>query len=399
MSDHRRLGRALGLFATDERLGAGLPIWLPRGAALRAELERFIVEQERRAGYQHVYTPVLARRELYELSGHWAHYADDMFPPMRVGDAESVLRPMICPHHALVFDAAGRSYRELPLRIAELGAMYRAERSGVVGGLSRVRAMTLNDGHVFCAPQQVSDEVVGVLEMVQRAYAALGISVHRYRLSLRGAGDKYVDDARAWGQAERMLRAALDRVGLDYEEAPGEAAFYGPKLDLQVCDPAGREETLSTVQVDLVLPRRLGLSYVGADGEPHVPVMVHRSVISTMERVVAHLIEVHDGAFPPWLAPVQVIVLPVGAPGQAVRDSFAAADLRVVLDDGDRTLGARVRSAQQQRIPYIAVVGQREADAGSVALRLRDGRLLDLPLADAVAHVSDAVQARWQRGQ
>lgn len=399
MSDHRRLGRALGLFATDERLGAGLPIWLPRGAALRAELERFIVEQERRAGYQHVYTPVLARRELYELSGHWAHYADDMFPPMRVGDAESVLRPMICPHHALVFDAAGRSYRELPLRIAELGAMYRAERSGVVGGLSRVRAMTLNDGHVFCAPQQVSDEVVGVLEMVQRAYAALGISVHRYRLSLRGAGDKYVDDARAWGQAERMLRAALDRVGLDYEEAPGEAAFYGPKLDLQVCDPAGREETLSTVQVDLVLPRRLGLSYVGADGEPHVPVMVHRSVISTMERVVAHLIEVHDGAFPPWLAPVQVIVLPVGAPGQAVRDSFAAADLRVVLDDGDRTLGARVRSAQQQRIPYIAVVGQREADAGSVALRLRDGRLLDLSLADAVAHVRDAVQARWQRGQ
>jgi threonyl-tRNA synthetase len=396
LPDHRRLGRELGLFTTDELLGAGFPLWLPAGAAVRAELERYIVDEERRGGYAHVATPALARRELYEVSGHWAHYADDMFPPMRVGGSDLVLRPMNCPHHVLVYRSAGRSYRELPLRIAELGAMYRAERSGVVGGLSRVRAMTLNDGHLFCAPEQVAQEVAGVLRLIRRAYGVLGIAASRYRLSLGGEGGKYVDDGALWGQAEAELRAGLALAGIEAEQTPGEAAFYGPKIDVQVRDPQGREETLSTVQVDLLLPRRFGLTYTGVDGQAHVPVMIHRSVLSTLERLVAHLIEVHGGAFPPWLAPVQAVVLPVGAPGHAqrVRDLLIDGGVRCALDS-EGTLAARVRAAQAQRIPYVLVVGAREAEAGTVALRLRDGRRLPpQPLDRVLALLGEVLHRR-----
>jgi len=376
--DHRRLGRDLELFTTSELVGAGLPLWLPKGSAVRDALAGYIVDLERRAGYAHVHTPALARPELYQRSGHLAHYRDDMFAPVGSGNEELVLRPMSCPHHALVFAARGRSWRELPLRIAELATLYRDERSGVVGGLSRVRAMTLNDGHIFCAPEQLSDEIAAAVDLIENAYAVLGITEYGYRLSLRGEGGKYVPDGSMWERAESQLREVLDRRGATYEQAQGEAAFYGPKLDVQVQDHRGREETLSTVQVDFHLPVALGLHYAGHDGVAATPVVVHRGVVSTMERMVAHLIEIHAGAFPVWLAPVQVAVLPVAEEhdryARGVARHLLSAGLRAEVDAGERTVAARVRTAVASKVPYVAVVGDRETRDGLFGLRLRDGR-------------------------
>ncbi len=264
MIDHRQLGRELDLFDSDPLIGAGLPVWLPAGAAARHAVEEYLREAERRAGYRHVYSPPLGRRELYERSGHWAHFAEDMFPPMRDGGEELVLRPSLCPHHALVYRSRGRSYRDLPLRIAEIGAMYRAERSGVLGGLHRVRAISLNDAHLFCAPDQLAAEIKGVLDLMGAAHAALGVRVAGIRLSLRGAGKEYAGEAEDWVRAEGVLRDALG--DLSYVEAPGDAAFYGPKIDVQIVDPAGRESTLATVQVDFHQPARFELSYVAPVG-------------------------------------------------------------------------------------------------------------------------------------
>jgi threonyl-tRNA synthetase len=366
--DHRRLGRQLKIYTTDDACGSGLPLWLPAGATIRGEIERFIVELERRHGYQHVYTPEMAKRELYERSGHWTHFQDDMYPPMQVGAEQSVLRPMNCPHHVLIYESEPRSVRDLPLRLAELGTMFRFERSGVIGGLSRVRQMTLNDGHVFCATEHVEAEIATMLDLVDQAYRALAIPPPAFRLSRRGSGSKYAGEADMWERSEAIIRSALATAGLDYAEAEGEAAFYGPKIDLQVTDPQGREETLSTIQVDFHLWFRRG-----ADKER--PVMIHRSIVSTMERMVAHLLEVHNGALPVWLAPTQVVVLPVGADAISyagrVRDALRHADARVELDDRDETLGARVRDAQQRRVPYVVVVGDREAAADTVSVRLR----------------------------
>ena len=373
--DHRQLGRELGYFASDEILGAGLPMWLPAGAAVRGAIERFVVDLERRAGYQHVYTPPLAKRELYERSGHWENFGDDMFPPIDMGSDELVLRPMNCPHHMRLYAVGERSYRDLPLRIAELGAMFRKERSGVLGGLSRVRGMTLNDGHVFCAPEHVAGELGAVLELMRRCHDALGVEVHRIRLSLRGESGKFADDAAAWAESERALRAALADAGIEYDAEAGEAAFYGPKIDVQVLDAAGREETLSTVQVDAILPRRLGLAYVGADGEDHPPIAIHRSLVSTMERMVAYLLERHAGALPVWLAPVQISVIPVNDEvddaARRLANEVRDADLRVELLDARQTLNARIRSAAQAKVPYVAVIGKREAASGNVSVRAR----------------------------
>ncbi len=398
-ADHRRLGRELKLFATDPLVGAGLPLWLPDGAVIRAELERLAAEEAIRGGCQRVYTPVLAKRALFERSGHWAKFSDDMFPPMRVGDEEFVLRPANCPHHALVYASEQRSFRDLPVRLAELGSMFRSELSGVLGGLARVRQINLDDTHVFCAPGQVQDEIARGVEAVRRCYRLLGIDVARYRLSRRGSGDGYLGGADLWADAERHLAAALGDLGLDYEDAPGEAAFYGPKIDVQVTDAAGREETLSTVQLDFNQPERFDLCFIGSDGARHRPVMIHRGVLSAMERLVAHLIEACDGAFPPWLAPVQVLVLPVADAhaGQAgaVADRARAAGLRAGCDPADATLGARIRRARQRRIPYIAVIGDREAASGVVALRLRDGRHLDgIPVERLISEVAGQVADR-----
>ncbi|MDY7099546.1 MAG: threonine--tRNA ligase [Actinomycetota bacterium] len=393
--DHRRIGRDLGVFASDDRCGSGLPLWLPAGSVIRSEIERFVVDLERAHGYQHVYTPHLAKRELYERSGHWAHYRDDMYPAMAVGSEEAVLRPMNCPHHILVFEAERPSARELPWRVAELGTMFRFERSGVVSGLSRVRQMTLNDGHVFCLPDQIDTEIASILSMVAEAYRALGLPAPRHRLSLRGEGAKYVADDDLWARAESVLRSVLDGLGVPYDEAPDEAAFYGPKIDLQVSDPQGREETLSTVQVDFLLPERFGLVARAPSGDVR-PVMIHRSIVSTMERMVAHLLEVHGGALPVWLAPAQVRVLPVVDDAADHADRVLAAlrgkGVRARLDDRDATLGARIRAAQQDKVPYVAVVGRNEASDDTVAVRLRDGRRLDpMPperFADLVAGVA-----------
>jgi threonyl-tRNA synthetase len=402
MFDHRKLGRELGLFDTDPLVGAGLPYWLPDGAIVRHTLEEYIRELERRAGYQHVYSPVLGKRELYEISGHWSHYSDDMFPPMGLDDL--VLRPSICPHHAVIYRSRAHSYRDLPLRMAELGGQYRAELSGVLGGLTRVRAMQLNDAHIFCTLDQVAAEAAGALAMIGEAYAALGIVPVRYRLSLAGPGMKYVAEPSMWERATALLREVLDGAGLAYEAVEGEAAFYGPKLDVQVADHADREATLSTVQVDFYQPSRFDLSYIGPDGNKHRPVMVHRSIVGSVERAVAHLIEQHGGAFPAWLCPVQVIILPISdaerPTAEALARRCAEAGLRASLAPPEAgTLGARIRA--HRLVPYQAVIGAKEAADDRVALRLRDGhRLPDpLPAADLVArvraHVSQRGTALW----
>ncbi|MEU9149001.1 threonine--tRNA ligase [Streptomyces sp. NPDC048417] len=398
MQDHRRLGRELALFDTDPLMGAGLPYWLPDGAVVRHTLEEYVRDAERRAGYRHVYSPVLGKRELYEISGHWSHYREDMYPAMRVGAEEVVLRPSLCPHHALIYRSRARSYRELPLRIAELGAMYRAELSGVLGGLTRVRAIQLNDAHIFCTLDQAVEEARAALELIARAYADLGISAVRHRLSLPGAGGKYVADPELWQRATVLLREVLDGAGVAYEEAEGEAAFYGPKIDVQIADPAGRESTLSTVQIDFHQPERFDLRYVGADGGRHRPVMVHRSVIGSVERAVAHLLEVHGGAFPAWLAPVQLLVLPVAEAQWAQAEALVAAavadGLRAEVAGPEQgSLGARVRGGRL--VPYQAVIGEREAEAGLAALRLRDGRRVGaLPVAELVRRIGERVAGR-----
>lgn len=409
MDDHRRLGRELGLFDTDPLMGAGLPYWLPDGAVVRQVLEEYVREVERAAGYRHVYSPVLGKRELYEISGHWEHYSDDMFPPMRLGGGEGeevVLRPSLCPHHALIYRSRSHSYRELPLRIAELGGMYRSEPSGVLGGLTRVRAIQLNDAHIFCTPDQAVEEARAALSLIRRAYDDLGIRATRYRLSLpgkgkgKGEGDgdggKYVPDPELWRRATGLLEEVLD--GVAHEAVEGEAAFYGPKIDVQITDPAGRESTLSTVQIDFHQPERFGLHYIGPDGTRHRPVMVHRSVIGSVERAVAHLVEVHGGAFPVWLAPVQLAVLPVGdgqeeRAHEVVRQALALGIRAELSGSGGGTLGARVRAARL--VPYQAVIGEREAAAGCAAVRLRDGRRPGaVPIGELLGRIGDRAADR-----
>ncbi len=374
MIDHRQLGRELDLFHSDPLVGAGLPIWLPAGAAARYAVESYVRREEERDGYVHVYSPPMARREMYERSGHLPYFADDMFPPMDLGSDQIVLRPMLCPHHAMVYASRGRSYRHLPLRIAEIGGMYREERSGVLSGLSRVRAISVNDGHIFCAEEQVGAEVVRALRLVGRAHAALGIEAAGYRLSLRNGGPKYVGEVALWNRSEELLRQALGDAGVSYVEARGEAAFYGPKIDVQMLDHAGREFTLSTVQVDFNQPAQFDLSYVDSGGLHRRPVMVHRSIVGSFERLFAHLIEVHEGAFPAWFAPVQVLVMPVSDDELAAAAVFVelcrASGLRVELSAGG-SLASRIREAAVRKIPFQAVIGAREAAADEVSLRLR----------------------------
>ncbi len=401
MQDHRRLGRELGLFDTDVLMGAGLPYWLPDGAAIRHALEDYVRELERQAGYQHVYSPVLGKRELYEISGHWSHYRDGMYPSMSVGGEEVVLRPSMCPHHALIFRSRAHSYRELPLRMAELGGQFRSELSGVLGGLTRVRAMQLNDAHIFCTPDQAASEVEAALAMIRDAHEVMGIEPARYRLSLPGSSGKYVGSQEMWDQATGILASALASAGLEYDAQEHEAAFYGPKIDVQIADCGEREASIATVQVDFFQPERFELSYTGADGAKHRPVMVHRSVVGSLERAVAHLIERHAGAFPPWLAPVQLVVLPITdadrPQGEALARRAIAAGLRAKVAGPDEgTLGARIRA--NRLVPYQAVLGAAEAPAGAVALRLRDGtQVPGVAQHDLIDRIGRQVAARDSR--
>jgi threonyl-tRNA synthetase len=399
--DHRRIGKELGLFTVSDLVGAGLPLWLPKGATIRRLLEDYILEKERRAGYQHVYTPDLAKVDLYVRSGHWAHYHEDMFPPMDLETEQLVLRPMNCPHHILVYESKKHSYRDLPVRIAELGTMYRYERSGVLSGLSRVRCMTLNDAHIFCTPEQIKEEFAGVMRLVEQAYGDLGITQYTYRLSLRDKlhGAKYVENDQMWDLAENMLREAMGALNLPYTEAPGEAAFYGPKLDIQLADVMGHRETYSTIQIDFHLPNQFELGYVGADGQEHRPVMIHRGVISTMERMVSYLIELYAGAFPVWLAPVQAVVLPIterqNAYAREVLEKLLDAGARVELDDRNEKMQAKIRDAQLQKIPYMLVIGGKEAEAGTVSVRHRSkGDLGPRPLGQFTSDLRQEIETR-----
>ncbi len=398
--DHRKLGRELELFTGSPLVGAGFPIWLPKGATVRRILETFITDLERAAGYQHVYTPDLAKKDLYKVSGHWDHYQENMFPPMKISEEEElVLRPMNCPHHILVYQAKPRSYRDLPVRIAELAKMYRYERSGVVGGLSRVRCMCLNDAHLFVRPDQIKEEFSKVLGMVKRAYADLGITDYSFRLSKRDGSDKFVKNDEMWKTSQRLLREALAENDLPFVEAEGEAAFYGPKVDIQVKDVMGREETLSTVQLDPHLPAQFQLEYKDADDTVKRPLMIHRGVISTMERMMAYLIELYAGAFPPWLAPVQAVIVPIADRhfefAQKVAAELLAKDFRVETDLGDRRMNAKIREAQLQKVPYVLVIGDKEMAANAVAVRLRSGEDLGAkPVAEFAALLEGVVKSR-----
>ncbi|WP_411756197.1 threonine--tRNA ligase [Staphylococcus aureus] len=375
--DHRKIGKELELFTNSQLVGAGLPLWLPNGATIRREIERYIVDKEVSMGYDHVYTPVLANVDLYKTSGHWDHYQEDMFPPMQLDETESmVLRPMNCPHHMMIYANKPHSYRELPIRIAELGTMHRYEASGAVSGLQRVRGMTLNDSHIFVRPDQIKEEFKRVVNMIIDVYKDFGFEDYSFRLSYRDPEDKekYFDDDDMWNKAENMLKEAVDELGLSYEEAIGEAAFYGPKLDVQVKTAMGKEETLSTAQLDFLLPERFDLTYIGQDGEHHRPVVIHRGVVSTMERFVAFLTEETKGAFPTWLAPKQVQIIPVNIDlhydyARQLQDELKSQGVRVSIDDRNEKMGYKIREAQMQKIPYQIVVGDKEVENNQVNVR------------------------------
>ncbi|MBM7660588.1 threonyl-tRNA synthetase [Bacillus mesophilus] len=374
--DHRKLGKELDLFANSQKVGQGFPLWLPKGATIRRIIERYIVDKEIRLGYSHVYTPALGSVELYKTSGHWEHYQDGMFPVMSMDNEDLVLRPMNCPHHMMIYKNDIHSYRELPIRIAELGLMHRYEMSGALTGLQRVRGMTLNDAHIFVRPDQIKDEFIRVVRLIEAVYKDFGFKDYSFRLSYRDPEDKekYFDDDAMWEKAQGMLKEAMDDLGLDYYEAEGEAAFYGPKLDVQVRTALGKDETLSTVQLDFLLPERFDLNYVGEDGKQHRPVVIHRGVVSTMERFVAFLIEEYKGAFPTWLAPVQVQVIPVSPSAhldyaKKVQEELQAEGFRVELDSRDEKIGYKIREAQMQKIPYMLVVGDNEIQENAVNVR------------------------------
>lgn len=374
--DHRKLGKELELFTVSQKVGQGLPLWLPKGATIRRTIERYIVDLEEKLGYDHVYTPVLGSVELYKTSGHWDHYKDDMFPPMEMDNEDLVLRPMNCPHHMMVYKNELHSYRSLPIRIAELGTMHRHEMSGALAGLQRVRAMTLNDAHIFARPDQLKDEFIRVVKLVQAVYKDFGIDDYSFRLSYRDPEDKekYVDNDAMWDKAQAMLKETMEDLELDYVEAEGEAAFYGPKLDVQVKTALGKDETLSTVQLDFHLPERFDLTYIGEDGKEHRPVVIHRGVVSTMERFVAFLIEEYKGAFPTWLAPVQAKIIPVSpeahlAYARQVEDALRMEGIRVQVDERDEKMGYKIREAQVQKIPFQIVVGDQEVSDQAVNIR------------------------------
>ena len=375
--DHRTIGRDLDLFFVDPKVGAGLPYWMPKGATIRRVVERYIVDKEVADGYEHVYTPVLMNVDAYKTSGHWAHYRDDMFPPMDMGDGEMLeLRPMNCPSHIQIYKHHIRSYRDLPLRVAELGMMHRYEKSGALSGLQRVREMTLNDGHTFVALDQVQTEFAKILKLIMDVYKDFDITDYYFRLSYRDPKntDKYFANDEMWERSQKMLKGAMDDLGLDYVEAEGEAAFYGPKLDIQTKTALGNDETMSTIQLDFMLPERFGLTYVGQDGEEHRPVMIHRGIVGTMERFIAYLTEIYKGAFPTWLAPVQAEIIPVneeahGAYADKVREELAKRGFRAEVDHRNEKIGYKIRESQTQKVPYTLVLGDEEMNANGVNVR------------------------------
>lgn len=399
--DHRKLGKELEIFTFNQLVGQGLPIWLPKGAKLRSILERYIVDLEASLGYQHVYTPVLGNVELYKTSGHWEHYQEDMFPKMVIDTEEFVLRPMNCPHHMMIYKSSMHSYRDLPIRIAELGTMHRYEMSGALTGLHRVRSMTLNDSHIFCRLDQIKSEFKRVLELIKQVYSDFGIHDYRFRLSYRDPQDteKYFQNDEMWETAQRMLREVAEEAGLPFFEAEGEAAFYGPKLDVQIRTALGKEETLSTVQIDFLLPERFELEYVGDDGNKHRPVVLHRGILGTMERFVAFLLENFAGSLPLWLSPQQVKIIPVSSAfddyAKEVEAKLLKSGIRAEVDLRNEKMGYKIREAQLEKLPYMFVVGENEMNAGSVSIRKRgEGDLGAKPLDEVIGSLNAEISGR-----
>jgi threonyl-tRNA synthetase len=382
--DHRKLGRELGLFYFSEDVGPGLPLFTPKGESLRHTMEEYVRQVQTRYGYVHVWTGHVVKEDLYKRSGHYENYKDSMFPPMidkgEDGHPDVVfrLKPMNCPSHMTLYKEMGlHSYRELPLRFAEFATLYRYEKTGELTGLTRVRALTQDDSHIFCTEEQIESEFSLALQLIREVLSRYQFTDYRVRLSLRGEGGKYVKDDEKWDKAEAALRSAMDANGVDYFEATGEAAFYGPKADFIARDVLGREWQLSTIQVDFIQPARLGLTYIGEDGQEHTPVVLHRAVTGTTERFLGVIIEHFAGAFPVWLAPVQAVLIPIADRhlpyAQEVSAKLKAAGLRVEVDERSERMNAKIRDAQKQKIPYMLVVGDKEMEQGQVALRLRSG--------------------------
>ncbi len=403
--DHRKIGKEQELFMNHDLVGAGMPLWLPNGAIVRKNLENYIYEKEQKLGYNHVYTPCVGTVDLYKTSGHWDHYKDNMFPMMKVDEEEFVLRPMNCPHHMLIFKNKLHSYRDLPIRIGEFATDFRYEASGAVKGLERVRCMCQNDAHLFVTPEQIADEFKKVVSLILDVYKDFGLKEYKFRLSLRDPEDKekYFDDDEMWNTAEDKLRSVLNELGVEYFEAIGEAAFYGPKLDVEVKPAVGPEVTLSTCQLDFLLPRRFELSYIDNKGEKQVPVVIHRAIFGTFDRFTAFLIEETKGAFPTWLSPVQVKVIPVNPEFQgeyaAEITSFLKENgVRVELDDRNEKLGYRLREAQTGKVPYTLILGDAEKDNNQVSYRLHgEKETTTLSKEDFLKHILEEINSKANR--
>lgn len=381
--DHKKLGRELELFTFSDIVGKGLPLWTPKGAAIRRTLERFIVDEEIKRGYDHVYTPDIAKLDLYKKSGHYPYYKDSMYASIKIDDEEFMLRPMTCPHHFELFLDKPRSYRELPIRYAELAKLYRYEKSGELMGLQRVRSFCLADAHIICTKEQAGNEINDVLDLIEYVAKVLGLTKDTdfsFRLSLGDKSDsnkKYFKDDKAWDYAENELRQVLIKRKSKFVEAEGEAAFYGPKIDIQMVNANGKEDTAFTVQYDFVFPKRFNLEYINEEGGKTEAVVIHRSSIGAIERIIAYLIEKYRGAFPTWLSPVQVKVLPISEKhldyARTVADSLRSTAIRVELDERNETLGNKIRNAQNEKVPYMIIVGDKEIENNEVSVRNRAG--------------------------
>ena len=374
--DHRKIGKELDIFMSHDLVGKGMPLWLPNGALIRKQLENYIYEKEQKMGYLHVYTPCVGTVDLYKTSGHWDHYKDNMFPSMKVDDEEFVLRPMNCPHHMLIYGNKLHSYRDLPIRIGEFATDFRYEASGAVKGLERVRCMCQNDAHLFVRPDQIGDEFKKVVSLILDVYKDFGIKNYKFRLSLRDPLDKekYFDDDKMWNEAENKLREVLNEFGIEYYEAVGEAAFYGPKLDVEVKPAVGPEVTLSTCQLDFLLPRRFELFYIDSNGNKQIPVVLHRAIFGTFDRFTAFVIEETKGAFPTWLSPVQVNIIPVNPElhneySETLLEELKDLNIRAELDNRNEKLSYRMRESQTKKIPYTLIIGDKEIENKTISFR------------------------------
>ena len=403
--DHRKIGKEQELFMNHELVGSGMPLWLPNGAIIRKQLENYIYEKEQKLGYLHVYTPCVGTVNLYKTSGHWDHYKENMFPMMKVDDEEFVLRPMNCPHHMLIYGNKLHSYRDLPIRIGEFATDFRYEASGAVKGLERVRCMCQNDAHLFVRPDQIGEEFKKVVSLILDVYRDFGIKEYKFRLSLRDPEDKekYFDDDKMWDEAEAKLREVLNDLGVEYFEAVGEAAFYGPKLDVEVKPAVGPEVTLSTCQLDFLLPRRFELNYIDSNGEKQTPVVLHRAIFGTFDRFTAFLIEETKGAFPTWLSPVQVSIIPVNPElhndyAEEIRDLLQQNNVRVELDSRNEKLGYRLREAQTRKIPYNLIIGDQEKENRTISFRLFGEKdTTTLPLEEFVEKLKEEIETKALR--